>query len=166
MSGLATGLESDEAEFSRNPESAKRPARGPTHKIEIRIPTEARDPANTDESGAFDLTRPLPDRQVKEIRAALLKWKAVFFRDQHLDHAQHVAFSRQFGELTPAHAVYGGSDGDFPEIYTVDRDRKNKRYAGEYMFYPWTGWHNRRNPGDQPARGLDPARRRRAAGRR
>jgi len=97
-----------------------------------------------------DLRRPLPAQQVRDIRAALLKWKAVFFRDQHLDHAQHVAFSRQFGELTPAHAVYGGSDGEFPEIYTVDRDRKNKRYAGEYLFYPWSGWHTDVTPAINP----------------
>jgi len=97
-----------------------------------------------------DLTRPLPEPQVREVWAALLKWKAVFFRDQHLDHAQHVAFSRQFGALTPAHAVYGGSEGDFPEIYTVDRDRKNKRYAGDFLFFPWTGWHTDVTPAINP----------------
>ena len=41
-----------------------------------------------------DLKEPLPDRAVEEIRAALLKWKVVFFRGQHIDHAQHVAFAR------------------------------------------------------------------------
>jgi len=38
-----------------------------------------------------DLTKPLPPQQVKEVRDAFLKWKVVFFRNQHLDHAQHVA---------------------------------------------------------------------------
>jgi alpha-ketoglutarate-dependent taurine dioxygenase len=38
-----------------------------------------------------DLTKPLPQQQVKEVRDAFLKWKVVFFRNQHLDHAQHVA---------------------------------------------------------------------------
>src|SRR5208283_5284170 len=36
-----------------------------------------------------DLTKPLPPQQVKEVRDAFLKWKVVFFRNQHLDHAQH-----------------------------------------------------------------------------
>ncbi|MGY8960839.1 MAG: TauD/TfdA dioxygenase family protein, partial [Alphaproteobacteria bacterium] len=54
-----------------------------------------------------DLSKPLPDQQVREIRAALLQWKAIFFRNQPLNHAQQVIFSRQFGECTPAHAVYG-----------------------------------------------------------
>src|SRR5215472_2841352 len=37
-----------------------------------------------------DLTKPLPPQQVKDVRDAFLKWKVVFFRNQHLDHAQHV----------------------------------------------------------------------------
>ena len=54
-----------------------------------------------------DLTKPLPPRQVKEVRDAFLKWKVVFFRHQHLDHAQHVAMAQQFGEPTIGHAVLG-----------------------------------------------------------
>lgn len=102
------------------------------------------------EIGGIDLTQPLPETQVKEIWAAFLEWKVVFFRDQPLDHAQHVAFSRQFGELTPAHAVYGGSEGAYPEIYTVDRDRTNKRYSGEPLFKPWSGWHTDVTPAINP----------------
>src|SRR5271169_5796340 len=30
-----------------------------------------------------DLTKPLPPQQVKEVRDAFLKWKVVFFRNQH-----------------------------------------------------------------------------------
>ena len=102
------------------------------------------------EIGGVDLTRPLPDQQVKEIWAALLEWKVVFFRDQRIDHAQQVTFSSQFGALTPAHAVYGPSDGAFPAIYTVDRDRKNKRFTGDYVFFPWSGWHTDVTPAINP----------------
>lgn len=49
-----------------------------------------------------DLTKPLPPDQVKQVRDAFLKWKVVFFRNQHLDHAQHVAMARQFGERPSA----------------------------------------------------------------
>ena len=34
-----------------------------------------------------DLTCPLSTETVSDIRHALLEWKVVFFRDQHLDHA-------------------------------------------------------------------------------
>src|SRR5438067_13757885 len=56
-----------------------------------------------------DLTKALPFDQLRDVRAAFLKWKVVFFRDQHLDHAQHVALARQFGEPTIGHAVLGPS---------------------------------------------------------
>ena len=35
-----------------------------------------------------DLKQPLAPETAKEIWAALLKWKVIFFRGQHLDHAQ------------------------------------------------------------------------------
>ena len=34
------------------------------------------------EIGGVDITRPLPPEQVRDIRAALLKWKVIFFRGQ------------------------------------------------------------------------------------
>ena len=49
------------------------------------------------EIGGVDLTQPLSAKAVKEIRAALLKWKVIFFRDQHLNHDQHIEFARCFG---------------------------------------------------------------------
>jgi taurine dioxygenase len=42
-----------------------------------------------------DLKQPLPDDQLREIRAAWVKWKVVCFRGQHLDHAALVAFGRK-----------------------------------------------------------------------
>src|SRR5262252_4137090 len=52
-----------------------------------------------------DLSKPLPPEQLKEVRDAFLKWKVVFFRGHNLDHAQHIAMARQFGEPTIGHAV-------------------------------------------------------------
>lgn len=92
------------------------------------------------EIGGVDLTRPLSPETTRDIRAALLKWKVIFFRDQHLDHQQHVDFSRQFGEVTVGHAVYGSVEGH-PEIYAVAKDRKKNRFTGTPNFRAWTGWH-------------------------
>ena len=92
------------------------------------------------EIDGVDLTRPLPAKTVGEIRAAFLEWKVVFFRGQSLDHDQHLAFARQFGELTVGHAVFGNVDG-YPEIYSIAKHRKSNRYEGESMVRPWTGWH-------------------------
>ncbi|MFG1242733.1 TauD/TfdA family dioxygenase [Xanthobacter sp. DSM 14520] len=89
---------------------------------------------------AGDLSRPLAPEVVDEIRAALLKWKVVFFRDQPLTHAQHVALARAFGAPTIGHPVFGFVDGH-PEVYSISRDRFATRHVGEPLIRPWTGWH-------------------------
>jgi taurine dioxygenase len=92
------------------------------------------------EIDGVDLTRPLAPQEVQDIRAALLQWKVVFFRGQHLNHQQHIDFARQFGELTPGHVVFGGDD-QYPEIYSIAKHRKANRYRGQALTRPWTGWH-------------------------
>ncbi|MGV7240653.1 TauD/TfdA dioxygenase family protein [Caballeronia sp. M23-90] len=87
-----------------------------------------------------DLTRPLGSGQVAAIRAALLKWRVVFFREQFLTHEQHVAFSAQFGALTLGHPVFGHVDGH-REIYSISKFRKATRFEGPSLLRPWTGWH-------------------------
>jgi alpha-ketoglutarate-dependent taurine dioxygenase len=88
-----------------------------------------------------DLSKPLPDEQVRDIRAALLKWRVVFFRDQEMTHEQHIVFGRQFGDLTPGHAVYG-SDSEYPEIYAISKHRTANSFMGKGRHRPWTGWHS------------------------
>jgi taurine dioxygenase len=87
-----------------------------------------------------DLTRPLAPEEVQDIHAALLRWKVVFFRGQHLDHQQHIDFARHFGELTPGHVVFG-SDDTYPAIYSVAKHRKANRHQGQALLRPWSGWH-------------------------
>lgn len=92
------------------------------------------------EIGGVDLSQPLSPAQVTGIRSALLQWKVVFFRDQHLDHAQHIHFARQFGTPTPGHVVFGGDPG-FPEIYSVAKFRTANAKRLEETRRPWSGWH-------------------------
>ena len=87
-----------------------------------------------------DLKHPVAEQTVKEIWAALLKWKVVFFRDQHIDHARHVEFARQLGEPTVGHILYGHEDG-FPEVYSVAKKRERHTHAEPDPVRPWTGWH-------------------------
>jgi len=51
------------------------------------------------EISGVDLTRPLSDAVVAELRQALLEFKVIFLRRQPLTSEQHVAFARRFGEL-------------------------------------------------------------------
>ena len=92
------------------------------------------------EISGVDLKQPLSAAQRAAINDALLKWKVVFFRGQHLDHAGHVAFARQMGEPTIGHAVFGYVEG-FPEVYSVAKFRTAQANRVFRMTRPWTGWH-------------------------
>ncbi|MET7942021.1 TauD/TfdA family dioxygenase [Streptomyces sp. NPDC005302] len=80
-----------------------------------------------------DLAEELPDEVVSAIRAAVLRWKVVFFRGQRLDHTTHVAFARRFGEPVRLRSRGSASPGDFPEVETTaDRLELGGRYGMEH----------------------------------
>ncbi|ALL70270.1 Alpha-ketoglutarate-dependent taurine dioxygenase (plasmid) [Paraburkholderia caribensis MBA4] len=87
-----------------------------------------------------NLAHPLDAQTTAAIRAALLKHRVIFFREQFLSHEQHVAFSAQFGELTVGHPVFGHVEG-YPQIYSISKFRKATRFEGQTLLRPWTGWH-------------------------
>ncbi|CAM5701805.1 hypothetical protein SVIOM342S_02782 [Streptomyces violaceorubidus] len=67
------------------------------------------------------------------MRAAVLRWKVVFFRDQRLDHAGHVAFARLFGEPVVLPRRGKASPAGFPEIETTaDRLELGGRFGMEH----------------------------------
>ena len=86
-----------------------------------------------------DLTRALSLEEIKTIRKALMQWGVVFFRDQFLDHRQHIEFARLFGEPTSGHEVFG-HHSEFPEIYPVTKHRKAFA-ARPRATQVWTDWH-------------------------
>jgi taurine dioxygenase len=51
------------------------------------------------EISGVDLSRPISDATRDAIRAAVLKYKVVFFRDQTVNDEQHAAFAARFGPL-------------------------------------------------------------------
>jgi len=55
-------------------------------------------PAIGAEIGNIDL-RQVSSDETADIRAALLEYKVVFFRDQTLTQAEHISFAREFGDL-------------------------------------------------------------------
>src|SRR4029453_13501606 len=69
---------------------------------------------------------------VAEIRALLLKHRVLFFRDQDITRAEHVAFARHFGELED-HPV-AGSDPDNPGLVRIYKapDQPNDRYENAW----------------------------------
>jgi taurine dioxygenase len=69
---------------------------------------------------------------VAEIRALLLKHRVVFFRDQHMTRAEHVAFARHFGDLED-HPV-AGSDPENPGLVRIYKspEMPNDRYENAW----------------------------------
>src|SRR5215468_6052782 len=69
---------------------------------------------------------------VAEICSLLLKHKVLFFRDQDMTRAEHVAFARHFGELED-HPV-AGSDPDYPGLVRIYKspDSPNDRYENAW----------------------------------
>jgi taurine dioxygenase len=67
-----------------------------------------------------------------EIRALLLKHKVLFFRDQDITRAEHVAFARHFGELED-HPVLG-SDPENPGLVRIYKspEQPNDRYENSW----------------------------------
>jgi taurine dioxygenase len=94
-----------------------------------------------------DISAPLDERTVGEIRAALHRYKVVFFREQNLDHASQIAFGRQFGELTYAHPHEDAPPEEYPEIFTIDPARYEQRYGKDFrkqvrrQYSYFNGWH-------------------------
>ncbi|MFD5033056.1 TauD/TfdA dioxygenase family protein [Streptomyces sp. NPDC058220] len=102
------------------------------------------------EISGVDLREELDDATVAEIWQAVLTHRVVFFRDQHIGHAQHIAFGRRFGALTRRPGKkHGVAPEGFPEILTVDPKADVERYGKgfeEHYRRKWVsgiaGWHS------------------------
>lgn len=92
------------------------------------------------EISGVDLSRPLHDDAVKEIRQALLDWKVIFFRNQNIDHAAQIAFTARFGEVTYAHPHEDDPIEGFSEILPIDRSRYERRDGLRRSSYE-SRWH-------------------------
>ena len=84
------------------------------------------------EIGDVDLRAP-SNRQMDEIHRALAENLVIFFRDQHITPAQHLAFGRRFGELHIHPAA--PHEGDDPALMKIYADKDSPRANGE-------GWHS------------------------
>ncbi|MDE1145909.1 MAG: TauD/TfdA family dioxygenase [Azospirillaceae bacterium] len=82
----------------------------------------------------IDLSQPLTELQVAEVKDAFARYQVIFFRDQaKLTHEAHKDFGRHFGKLA-IHSAVAGIDGH-PEIVAIHADANSKYVAGE-------NWHS------------------------
>lgn len=80
-----------------------------------------------------DLSRPLSDAQLADVRQAFADHQVLIFRDQKIDRESHKRFGRCFGELH-VHPLNRQASEDDPEILIVKTTRNSKFTAGD-------GWH-------------------------
>jgi taurine dioxygenase len=115
------------------PEKAPRAAAAPfeVERLGVKLGAEVR---------GLDLTAPIGRDTFAAFEAALIEHKVLVLREQHLTTAQHVAFSRLFGELE-VHPMR--PQGEFPEILVLDNHKDNPVLSTDV-------WHSdttfRRNP--------------------
>ncbi|MEV6067634.1 TauD/TfdA family dioxygenase [Nocardia sp. NPDC052001] len=93
----------------------------------------------------IDLRAELSDQQVADLTAALHEYKVLFFRGQDIGHAEHIAFSRRFGAVTPSHPYDTDAPTEFPEILAVDSRLYEKRF-GRRKFSYTNHWHTDVSP--------------------
>jgi len=88
----------------------------------------------------LDLREPMDHGTFAAFEAALIEHKVLVLREQHMTTAQHVAMSRQFGELE-VHPMR--PQGEFPEILVLDNHKDNPVLSTDV-------WHSdttfRKNP--------------------
>jgi alpha-ketoglutarate-dependent taurine dioxygenase len=79
-----------------------------------------------------DLTESLPQEVLDDVRRALHEYKVIFFRDQSITAAQHVAFARRFGDLE-VHPFIPSNTAE-PELVRFEKSAE----AGGYE----NSWHH------------------------
>src|SRR5215831_14386108 len=108
-----------------------------------RISPEPMSPTVGAEIGGVSLAEPLDDETFAEIHRALLDYKVIFFRDQHITPEQHVPFARRFGALE-THPFVPHRDG-YPEVMVLEKSDKIGGYENV--------WHSDVTWGLEPSLG-------------
>jgi taurine dioxygenase len=124
-----------EVTISNPNESATTPAT-PAHSEDWPFSVTRQTPTIGAEIGDIDLREALDDATCLALRRALLKYKVLFFRDQDITPAQHVALARRFGELE-VHPAFPHHP-DHPELVILGRnDAKRGR---ENLYHSDVSW--------------------------
>lgn len=76
------------------------------------------------EIAGIDLREPLDAGALRDMRAALLEWKVLFFRDQDITTEQHLAFAANFGKLE-VHPFAPHKPG-YPEVLAITHNRESR----------------------------------------
>ena len=82
------------------------------------------------EIDGIDMAKPLGNQAFQEVHDALMAHQVIFFRDQDVTPAEHVAFARQFGTLH-VHP-YAPSLEEQPEVLILKSSKANRSAANAW----------------------------------
>jgi taurine dioxygenase len=84
------------------------------------------------EIGAIDLTQPLPDAQLAELRSAFIRYQVLFFRDQRISLDDLVRFGSYFGTLgSHAGKTTISKETENPYVRKFHYDENSQVVSGE-----------------------------------
>jgi taurine dioxygenase len=96
------------------------------------------------EVAGVDLTSPLPDEVLVEVKQAFLEHSLLIFRNQHLEPKDQINFASQFGTLD-RHPIVRGID-DAPEVTRIEKEANCPTTFGEV-------WHSDNSFTAEPSMG-------------
>jgi len=96
------------------------------------------------EISGVDLSRPLGAQERDQIKAAILEYKVVFFRDQSLDQDQHAAFARQFGPLYTHPSTTKAAPDKAAAIHKIAAtdSKKHEKLLAKQQAEGWDPYHS------------------------
>lgn len=110
-------------------------AAGSAHSEYREITVKQYNPTVGAEIGNIDLTKPLPDATLAELKRAFTEFSVLFFRDQQIDHDDHARLAEYFGTI-------GHHVGKKTNSQPSDDDRVRKFYAsGDVPRVSGNVWH-------------------------
>ncbi|MCX2980580.1 taurine dioxygenase [Halieaceae bacterium IMCC14734] len=101
-----------------------------------RIRAERISPCLGAEISGVDLSKPLDTETFDEVRAALLAYRVIFFRDQDITAQQHMDFAKRFGELEEHPFI----PSDAPDAEVVRFDKDEKAVGVENLWHSDVSW--------------------------
>lgn len=85
------------------------------------------------EISGVNLARPISDAERDAIKALILKYKMVFFRDQHIGRDQYMDFARRFGRIyNPPYAISNPINGapGLHQVKATEFQKAREEYLG------------------------------------
>jgi alpha-ketoglutarate-dependent taurine dioxygenase len=94
------------------------------------------------EISGVDLREPLSRADRDAIKAALLEYKVVFFREQHLNREQHAAFAEAFGPLYLHPSTSRPDEDNLPAVHRISAVEAKDLYKDFKRTLEWDPYHS------------------------